>query len=74
MWCGRQARLEDGEDVSCSYHVTFFQKTLTRWGQRFLKKGRDDMDIRAWYSRTAIDMIFGSKVVPVVYYNLVIRR
>jgi hypothetical protein len=33
-----------------------------------------DMDIRAWYSRTAIDMIFGSKVVPVVYYSLVIRR
>ncbi|KAK1648726.1 hypothetical protein QYE76_066531 [Lolium multiflorum] len=20
-WCGRQARLEDGEDVSCSYHI-----------------------------------------------------
>jgi hypothetical protein len=33
-----------------------------------------DMDIQTWYSRTVIDMIIGSKIVPVFYYSLVIRR
>ena len=34
----------------------------------------NDMDIQAWYTRTATDTRIKSKVVPVVYYNLVIRR
>jgi hypothetical protein len=38
------------------------------------KGQRLDMDIQAWYTRIAIDMIIRSKVAPVYYYSLVTRK
>jgi hypothetical protein len=74
MRCGRLARLED-EDRRCYLSdVTLFLADPHALGTTLLEEGEDDEDIQAWYTRTAIDTIFGSKVVPVVNYNLVIRR
>jgi hypothetical protein len=39
-----------------------------------LEEGEDDMDIQAWYTSTTIDMMIKSKVVPVFYHSLVIRK
>jgi hypothetical protein len=40
VWCGRLARLEDGQWRYCRFDAMFYEKTLQRWGQRLSKKGR----------------------------------
>jgi hypothetical protein len=74
MRCGRLARLED-EDRRCYLSdVTLFLADPHALGTTLLEEGEDDEDIQAWYTRTAIDMMIESKVVPVCYHNLVIRK
>ena len=74
MRCGRLARLEDEDRRCCLSDATLFLADPHALGTTLLEEGEDDMDIQAWYTRTAIDMMIKSKVVPVFYHSLVIRK
>jgi hypothetical protein len=54
--------------------ATLFLADPHALGTTLLEEGEDDMDIQAWYTRTTIDMMIKSKVVPVFYHSLVIRK
>ncbi len=54
--------------------ATLFLADPHALGTTLLEEGEDDMDIQAWCTRTSIDTMIKSKVVPVLYRSIIIRE
>jgi hypothetical protein len=54
--------------------ATLFLADPHALGTTLLEEGEDDMDIQAWYTRTAIDTMIKSKVVLLLYRSVIIRE
>jgi hypothetical protein len=53
VWCGRLARLEDGQWRYCRFDATFYEKTPLALRTTPFQEGEDDED---WHARTTYDM------------------